>query len=305
MFPDFIGIGAMRSGTTWLYEALNTHPDIYLARPKELHFFDRVVLSEGLNWYLEKFDGKRNKKGASIRGEITPAYSTLKKSTVVSIKALMPNLRLFLILRHPVERAFSHVLLEFGRMRGQTFAEVPVTRFLRIFERERIKRRTDYARMLRIWWGQFGKEAVYVGLYEDLQKDPLGHLQGICRHIGVNPDWQVPESILHTRVHGAQILPMPDVIRWYLSRQWLEQTREANGMLNGRLGHWIREMEEWADDSSGFWRFRSALNKGLLALPEHIGYAFYDALRDYWLQRRCAAVIAQAGSLGLVKRPAV
>jgi hypothetical protein len=280
MLPDFIGIGVMRGGTTWLYEVLDSHPELYLARPKELHYWNREVLKRDLDWYLAKFDRMHSKPSARFSGEITPAYSTLKPPTISAIHALVPKAKLFVILRNPVERAFSHVLLEFGTMRGQTFDEAPVGRFLRIFERARVKRRTDYARLLQGWQDAFGRDRLYVGLYDELQSDPRRHVQGICSHLGVATDWAIPAGLLDRRVHSAQPLEMPDIIRWYLARQWLEPTRLASQQLGGRLDPWVRQMEALTSRAPFSWRLRAALNRALLSLPERIAYAAYDAQRD-------------------------
>ena len=40
-FPDFLGIGAQKAGTTWLHENLRRHPELFLPEEKELHYFDR------------------------------------------------------------------------------------------------------------------------------------------------------------------------------------------------------------------------------------------------------------------------
>ena len=300
MLPDFIGIGVMRGGTTWLYEVLDSHPELYLARPKELHYWDREVLHRDLDWYLAKFQPVRGKPGARLCGEITPAYSTLKPRTINTIHALVPRAKILIILRNPIERAFSHVLLEFGTMRGETFSEAPVSRFMRIFERERVKRRTDYARLLRHWQSVFGRDQLHVGLYDELRADPRRHVQGICRHLDIATDWTIPCGLLDRRVHSAQPLEMPDIIRWYLARQWLEPTRLASQLLDGRLDTWVRQMETLASRAPLSWRLRATLNRALLSVPERMAYAAYDTRRDRRLGRRCASVLADARGMGLV-----
>ena len=56
--PDFIGIGAMRSGTSWLRRNLNRHPDIWMAEPKELHFFDRHFEEKKRGWLPAEHEAK-------------------------------------------------------------------------------------------------------------------------------------------------------------------------------------------------------------------------------------------------------
>src|SRR6188474_1187691 len=70
MLPTFIGIGAQRAGTTWAYNCLAQHPDVYMSGKKELHFF-YAHYSRGLAWYASQFAAAGD---AVARGEISPDY---------------------------------------------------------------------------------------------------------------------------------------------------------------------------------------------------------------------------------------
>ena len=69
MLPTFIGIGAQRAGTTWAYNCLAQHPEVYMTQKKELHFF-YANYSRGLAWYAEQFaaagDAARGARSAPI-----------------------------------------------------------------------------------------------------------------------------------------------------------------------------------------------------------------------------------------------
>lgn len=100
--PNFLGIGVMRGGTTWLHEQLKTHKEIYLPElKKEIHFFDRNY-QKGKGWYKKHFQ----KKGYKRYGEITPAYISTEK-TPERIQETLKDPKFILILRDPVERAHS------------------------------------------------------------------------------------------------------------------------------------------------------------------------------------------------------
>jgi hypothetical protein len=77
--PDFIVIGAQRSGTTYLYDELINHPNVASAFTKEVHYFD-VNYTRGLDWYRAFFplvDGHANHNGHrpyTITGEASPCY---------------------------------------------------------------------------------------------------------------------------------------------------------------------------------------------------------------------------------------
>src|SRR5512144_852419 len=76
LLPTFIGIGAQRAGTTWAYNCLAEHPDVFMTRKKELHFF-YVNYDRGLEWYKAQF---RDAGTRTARGEITPDYMYHEKA---------------------------------------------------------------------------------------------------------------------------------------------------------------------------------------------------------------------------------
>lgn len=102
MLPDFLVIGAMKSGTTWLYNMLKQHPNINMAKDrKEVHFFDRYY-DRGIDWYKNKFKDTSDK----TTGEVTPDYLH-NKECAYRIKKIIPNVKLICVLRNPVNRIFS------------------------------------------------------------------------------------------------------------------------------------------------------------------------------------------------------
>ena len=114
MLPNFIIIGVQRGGTTSLYKYLTKHPKIIPAIKKEIHFFDNNF-HKGISWYQSQFKQnrllmllyKKKKFYDSITGEATPYY-IYHPYGVERISKLIPNVKLIILLRNPVERAYSH-----------------------------------------------------------------------------------------------------------------------------------------------------------------------------------------------------
>ena len=103
--PTFLGIGVPRAGTTWLHTLLSAHPDVYLpTRRKEVRFFDRHH-EQGQAWYEEFFHIPADARYAAI-GEISPQYLYCEECPG-RISALIPAAKLIVMLRHPVDRAYS------------------------------------------------------------------------------------------------------------------------------------------------------------------------------------------------------
>jgi Sulfotransferase domain len=105
--PTFLGIGVPRAGTTWLHSLLAGHPDVCLpTQRKEVRFFDRHY-ERGLAWY-ERFlcpldDARRYK----ATGEISPQYFYCVECPR-RIHRTLPTAKLLVMLRHPVDRAYSN-----------------------------------------------------------------------------------------------------------------------------------------------------------------------------------------------------
>ncbi len=113
LLPDFIIIGTQRGGTTSLYYYLTEHPNIARALMKEVHFFDDHF-EEGLDWYraqfpssLQKYYTERIRKEHFLTGESSPYYLFYPPAPQ-RISAVVPNAKLIVLLRNPVDRAYSH-----------------------------------------------------------------------------------------------------------------------------------------------------------------------------------------------------
>lgn len=106
--PNFMCIGAAKSGTTTLYDILKQHPDVFIPSFKEPHFFDIPDnYKRGLDWYeREYFRGVRK----SIIGDFTPSYFFEAKAPERIFTNLSKDLKFVVLLRHPADRAYSHYL---------------------------------------------------------------------------------------------------------------------------------------------------------------------------------------------------
>ncbi len=105
--PDFLIIGAQKSGTTSLYDLLTQHPHVERAALKELNYFDRHF-EKGVEWYRSQFRLPRlNEERKPITGEATPDYLFYPDAAKRAAQ-VVPQARLIVLLRNPVDRAYSH-----------------------------------------------------------------------------------------------------------------------------------------------------------------------------------------------------
>lgn len=198
--PDFLCIGTGRSGTTWLQYALRAHPEIYLPE-KEIHFFCEAAVTgvdlyqtRGLGWYGSLFAPAPE---AAKTGEISPGYAD-SDVALARIAADLPRVRLIMMLRNPVARAWSayRYSLSKGHVTGSFDA------FLRDpTQGPRALSTGLYCRRIAAWKAAMPEADLLCLFQEDTLADPEGSYRRLCRHIGVS-DAFVPEG-LGTPVNAA------------------------------------------------------------------------------------------------------
>lgn len=172
--PSWLGIGAQRSGTTWLTDLLVQHPEVGLGTngKKEQHLLHKV--GDGLvpqAEYLDLFpaDGVR-------RGEWTPQYLR-HASTPAAAARLLPDVPVLVVLRDPVERFRSAMRLAATRGRSWPYP-VPIT----------VQTWTGcYADQLDMWAAAVGRERMQVLVFEQVREDPQGTLDRLWRLLGLDP----------------------------------------------------------------------------------------------------------------------
>lgn len=137
---NFLIIGAQKCGTTALAQFLSEHPDVCMAPEKEIHFFDfddRYYNADGRPNYDRYHASFTNYDGQSAVGEATPIYLFLP-FIAERLRSYNPDLKLIVILRNPIDRAYSQYQMEFGR-KTET---LPFSIALRL-EKYRISKRQD------------------------------------------------------------------------------------------------------------------------------------------------------------------
>ena len=185
--PTFIIAGAAKSGTSSLWYYLKGHPDVFVVPEKELNFFsDDDVFGRGVDWYASKFLEGATKKAC---GEASPTY-LFSETALQRMARVVPNVRLIVSLRNPVDRAHSHYLhARYYGMERRTFREAvdeerraPDGRkwpFYLAFSR--------YYQQIMTVLRYFAPEQLLVLLLEDLIHEPVQAFRRVCDHVGVDP----------------------------------------------------------------------------------------------------------------------
>lgn len=205
LLPDFIIIGVARAGTTSLYEYLIEHPNIAPASRKEVHFFD-YNFQDGMSWYrgqfpytLEKYYAQNIRKQVFTTGEASPYY-IFHPYAPKRIAEALPRVKLIVLLRNPVERAFSHYAWEASWGSEKLSFEEAIA-----CEEERIRVGEDklathysfnhqhfsylvrgkYAEQLETWFKLFPREQFLILRSEDMYSDAAAIFKQTVEFLGV------------------------------------------------------------------------------------------------------------------------
>lgn len=107
--PDFLVIGVVKGGTTSIYKYLTQHPQIASATAKEVHYFKHSHYAKyDANWYRSHFPLSKMITGSTkLTGEASPEYFHNPEGPT-RVQSLIPDVKLVLLLRNPIDRAYSH-----------------------------------------------------------------------------------------------------------------------------------------------------------------------------------------------------
>ncbi len=191
MQPTFLVIGASKCGTTSLYEVLNRHPEVVMARKKELHFFTKERLyRRGVRWYAEQFPERPGPVRAV--GEVTPGYVCYAQASE-RIRKDLPDARLILLVRDPVRRAWSHYWqARRALVEPLAFDETLDEDLTDVYEpgRRGYFSRGAYARHLEPYLERFPREQLLILPFDDLLREPEAFYRRVFDFIGVDPGFE-------------------------------------------------------------------------------------------------------------------
>ncbi|MEI7931905.1 MAG: sulfotransferase domain-containing protein [Alphaproteobacteria bacterium] len=181
--PNLLGIGAAKSGTTWLAGVLAHHPDIFVHPQKELNALVYNDLDERLDEYAAYFDEGR---AAKVRCDFSVRYLSAERAPAAAGR-LAPDARLLLVLRNPVDQVQSH----YWHLRRQNFHQdsmvVDTPDLFEALERfpHLLKEPALYGKHLARWLEIFPRERLLILDSQDLRDDPDTMLGRICAFLEV------------------------------------------------------------------------------------------------------------------------
>lgn len=258
---DFIGVGAQKCGTSWVYACLYEHPEI-CAPIKEIHFFSRPRFEKGPQWYERHFS--RCAEGKQ-RGEFSTSY-LYSKEAPARIHSLYPQVKLIAIVRNPVLRAVSQY--KNALKAGEIGAHVSFAQYAA--EEKSVRAQGLYHEQLMRYLTFFKKEQILVLVYEDSKKNPHEFIKSIYHFLGVATDFVPP--MLHSEVNIAR-LPKLVLIDKIMHR--ISESLRFAGL--DRVVYWIRRVG--LPDYIRSFNTKSAMGTAVVDTTSLKAYFTEDALK--------------------------
>lgn len=268
--PDFLYIGAPRTGSTWLFLNLQAHPDVWVPPCKSIiyfhprfqtyrlkklgrfwkealvngdpdtgawyrRFFARPLVND--HWYLSLFPQ------GQITGEIAEAYCSLDRDRVRKIHGLMPDAKIVFVLRNPIQRVLSQAKLGLAVRKKRPIEEVSEDEFVAHIDRPGSQARSRYSQTLDLWNSFFPEGRILVLFYEDLVNNPKEYLSDICRFIGVEFRERSCRETMTTVVHKSIDRPLPPAVVKHAARTYRGEVEQLAARFGGHARQWQEEVE--------------------------------------------------------------
>ncbi len=226
--PNFLIIGAAKSGTTALFQYLAQHPDVFVCEPKEPHFmafsgtapnfqgpYDDQIINRRAITQIEEYEkffvGSGGFKAVG-EGSVSTLYYA--KTSIRNLQTYTPAAKLICILRNPIERAYSAYMYYLSLTRE------PVQSFEQAWdlEPERLnqnyhhiwhyRRMGLYSEQVAPFMQAFPAEQLKILIYDDFRREPLKVIRECCEFIGVDPEQTYdnrPETLVSGRPRNRLI----------------------------------------------------------------------------------------------------
>ena len=267
--PDFLVVGAQRSGTSWLYFTLKRHPELWLPPIKELHYFDKLagrtwedqrqwrrawsarwsirdfwilryfLHDDSEDWYASLFHQAQQK--GRVAGEITPAYATLDEETFRRIRGMNRDIKIVFIMRDPVERAWSAIRRSVSRKK-RSQDSVTLRKVVAMLRRPNSAARSAYIDTIMRLEAVFPASQLHFCFFDDLRDRPEKFLSDILEFLKVDVD-EAKKILLPPMIKSSGSRSIPPELEVEMAKQYLPMIRELCDRFDGPPQRWLLRTE--------------------------------------------------------------
>jgi sulfotransferase family protein len=249
MALDFTIIGAQRAGTTWAFDRLSMHPDVYFPFGKEFNLwnryetfvtYNRSIIDLYSNRFRSKFAVKNDK---TKMGDVSPVYAVMSDLCIEKLYQFYPAVAVIYILRNPILRAYS------AKRYSVTHGKIPpddlrLPEMRRFFSDPGANIHSDYALHVERWQSIADKRQgrpLDVLLYDDLVHSPGSFIKNIASTIGVDQSFYdlIPGEIISARVNSSDQYEIPEELYAEMLAKYRPMIERLQELIGRDLSMWL------------------------------------------------------------------
>jgi len=275
--PDFICIGMPKAGTSWLYDQLQYHPDFWMPPVKELQYLNhthprlknvrrhikrnkrrpqrqarRSPHDDRSSCFMEaaralsgeprdilRYAALFQHKGEFLSGDISPPYAALTDQVVTDIAKVLPDVRIILLVRDPIQRMWSGLSMSHRRGNFDPKLLENAAQFRSYFEQERIADRLFPTKIVERWKRCAPNVQFRYYLFDDIEADPENVRRDIVLFLGADPNKRsgtLPAQ--YDRKANSSKLTMTEPIKAILVEHFADEVRECGKLFGARARMW-------------------------------------------------------------------
>lgn len=244
---NFVVIGSQKCGTTWLFDKLKMHPQVYFPVGKEGNYWNhRFYISDvHRSLYHAAMNGPVVDLCQYVCGEMTPEYAIMPLEQIKTLFHHHPDVQLFLMVRNPIQRAWSAIKMTY-QYYNMDLSELTDEKAVQAIITGKTAELGQYDQILDHWLTFFAPAQLQVLFFDDLSTRYRAVLNQCCTQINVAPDFfaQIPDAILAAPSLSGGKQPLKPAVY----NRCLEFYRPAINRLSAYthrdLSHWLTPLSE-------------------------------------------------------------
>ena len=241
-YPDFLIIGAPKCGTSWLQGALGQHPNVIVV-PEEIEYFSSNFKKQPIEWYSSQFEAQvredaPRKATPFLVGEKSARYCSVPPDRIRIVHRLLPDIRLVMMTRDPVDRHWAHAKQYFSKPRiaEKEGGDVLTVRRERLFDfMTRSRFLGNFKTMVDNWTAVFPPGQLLLVSQEFAAANPREAYDAVLTHFGLPTDYDPePIRLLRKKRNSGPTIEMPPDVREFLEKLFPVERQELRTLMAGR-----------------------------------------------------------------------
>ena len=230
-FPNFMIIGLPRCGTTWFMNNLYHHPNIHLPLTEPEYFTSHLDRS------LRSYSNIIKRGTGIIRGTKSPFYCTLPVYKIRWIKEMMPDLKIILILRNPIDRTWSYAKWIITKVKGKNIEKIGEQVMFDFFKKD--KKRFNYLNILKNYSSVFSSNHFKIIIFDEIKSRPKSLLRETFNFLGESGqiDWNIHPY--YKKINPGIDKPIPSHYAQFLRKLYSQELLLLKKRLGSRVASWL------------------------------------------------------------------